>query len=782
MTNQSHTTKYKSLKIFLIIFLLIVTTSCDLFTEKYSIVYEGNGYTSGAAPVDENLYRNGDIVSILSKGSLEKEGFSFLLWNTDKEGQGTPRIPGSTFFMGSSPVSLYAQWGINSYSVRYNGNGNTSGGVPSLEQLYEYNSKITVLDNINSLVKADFSFHGWNTKPDYSGEFFEPGNTFYLGAEDTTLYAVWNQIYPISYYLYNGENHEDNPSSYTSISADINFHSPTRTGYTFKGWYSDNSYSKEIKSIESGFSGPLELHAKWEANTYLVIFDSGEGINGTESVIATYGSVMPSGVEKPELADYIFEGYYEKEDGEGVQYYSSNLSSLHDWDKLTNSTIYARWERSKYTISYGSNKATMGDVPSSQIKNYKQSIELAENNGNLIKDWNTYGGWNTATDHSGTHYMEGELYNLNEDAMLYAQWELNEEVFYKYNSYVSSIAIDGNYAIIGSRGGTLGDDKDVGRAYLYHYDVDTGWSLKQTITASDGYNGDNFGKAVAIDNECLIIFGNTTNTWGEKSGTLYSYQIKDTTENTKATEQKIVPPKGEIFSNAVAINGSYMIISSSTINWNPSVYIYYKNGTRWGLNKKITPLDIQDNDKSFGTSVDIDGDYAIVGANRTSNDMGSAYIYHRNSELGWGEEYRILASDGADYDYFGTSVAIDGDYAIVGAIGEGGPYCNYLGSSYIYHNNGGTWREVQKLSLDTAERNDRFGSSVVIDGDYAMVDSPGDGNAYMFYNNGRTWEISDILSGGEVAIAGSQAVVGVTSDSGWPYMFVPEGKITFYLK
>jgi len=142
----------------------------------------------------------------------------------------------------------------------------------------------------------------------------------------------------------------------------------------------------------------------------------------------------------------------------------------------------------------------------------------------------------------------------------------------------------------------------------------------------------------------------------------------------------------------------------------------------------------------FGSSVSISGDYAIVGAYNEDHDAsggnglsnaGSAYIYYRNEggTDNWGEVTKIVASDRAADDFFGVSVSINGDYAIVGAFWEdqdasGGNTLTNSGSAYIlYRNEGGTdnWGEVTKIVASDRAVDDLFGISVSINGAYAIV-------------------------------------------------------------
>ena len=138
----------------------------------------------------------------------------------------------------------------------------------------------------------------------------------------------------------------------------------------------------------------------------------------------------------------------------------------------------------------------------------------------------------------------------------------------------------------------------------------------------------------------------------------------------------------------------------------------------------------QEND-NFGYSVSIDGNYAIIGARTETGDTsdnnplnlsGACYIFKNNSGT-WIQTQKIVANDRAVGDYFGTSVSISGDYAVVGAFSEdhdvsGANYLNGSGSAYIFHYNSSSaiWEHEQKIISSDRATSDNFGFSVSIDG------------------------------------------------------------------
>jgi hypothetical protein len=146
----------------------------------------------------------------------------------------------------------------------------------------------------------------------------------------------------------------------------------------------------------------------------------------------------------------------------------------------------------------------------------------------------------------------------------------------------------------------------------------------------------------------------------------------------------------------------------------------------------------------FGVSVSIDGDTALIGAyydDDSGLDSGSAYIFTRNGNT-WLYQVELLASDGSTEDYFGYSVALDNNTALIGAIGDDG----MRGAAYVFMRTGNTWTQQAKLVASDGSIGDWFGYSVSINNNTSLVgvqyDSEngwGSGSAYVFFRNGTNW-------------------------------------------
>ena len=172
--------------------------------------------------------------------------------------------------------------------------------------------------------------------------------------------------------------------------------------------------------------------------------------------------------------------------------------------------------------------------------------------------------------------------------------------------------------------------------------------------------------------------------------------------------------------------------------------------TSWTQLAKLTAADAAE-DHEFGNSVSIDGDYAIVGDYGVNDYTGAAYIFKRDGTA-WTQQAKLTAADAAGDDEFGNSVSIDGDYAIVGAYGAPGGD-SYIGAAYIFKRDGASWTQQQKLTASDSETGAYlyFGETVSISGNLAIVGSDGSdrtwkGAAYIFRRSGGSWTEEGILT------------------------------------
>ena len=275
----------------------------------------------------------------------------------------------------------------------------------------------------------------------------------------------------------------------------------------------------------------------------------------------------------------------------------------------------------------------------------------------------------------------------------------------------NSVAISGNTALVGA----VQDDDggfDSGSAYLF--DVTTGNQLAK-LTADDAAAGGWFGQSVAISGNMALVgalYGN-----GDFGGTAYLFDVTTGNQLTKLTADDAAA--GGSFGSSVAIGGNTALVGAWGDNdgGDRSGSAYLFDATTGNQLAKLTADDAAMNDR-FGSSVAISGNTALVGAwgnDDAGNASGSAYLF----DVSTGNQIaKLTADDAAAGDSFGNSVAISGNTALVGAWGEQNADDN-SGSAYLFDVT--TGNQLAKLTAVDATMEDYFGSSVAISGNTALV-------------------------------------------------------------
>ena len=300
----------------------------------------------------------------------------------------------------------------------------------------------------------------------------------------------------------------------------------------------------------------------------------------------------------------------------------------------------------------------------------------------------------------------------------------------------------------------------------------TAFNNTQTkITADDGAAGDWFGYNVAVSGIYAIVSAFQDDDVPNNSGSAYIYNVTNGNQLRKLTASDAAA--SDQFGKDVAISGNNAIVGAPTdddgASSSGSAYIF--NVTTGAQLHKLTASDAAQNDR-FGVGVAIDGNYAIVGArNQGTPSVGAVYVF----DVTTGNELRKLTpSDGANADFFGKFVAISGNKAIVGAYGHG-----TNGAAYIFDVT--TGNELRKLTASDGASGDSFGWNVSIDGNYAIVgaykhDHGGNtsaGAAYIFnvqtgaqlQKYTATDSAQNDYFGNGVALSGDYAVVGAYQNS-----------------
>ena len=362
-----------------------------------------------------------------------------------------------------------------------------------------------------------------------------------------------------------------------------------------------------------------------------------------------------------------------------------------------------------------------------------------------------------------------------------------------------SVAIDGETIVVGSYLDDVGAG-DQGSAYVYSRSG-TVWHEQAKLTASDGAASDWFGESVDVSGDTIGVGAHLSGAADlgaayvfNRSGTSWSEQAKLTASDGAASDW---------FGYSVAIDDDTVAIGAYLDDGaaggdQGSAYVFTRSGTTWSEEQQLTASDGAASDW-FGTSVDISGDTIAVGSqldDAGAGDSGSGYVFTRSGST-WSEQQKIQASDGAGSDWFGHAIAVDGDTVLSGAYLDDVDTRGDQGSFYSFERSGTTWSEEQKVS-DSGHSADYFGYSVAVSGDTAIVgayladeNATGDpGGAFVFTreDEGTIWRLqqrlspTDIAAGdrfgyavdldGDTAIVGSYLDdIGLNGDQGAAYIF-----------
>ena len=357
-----------------------------------------------------------------------------------------------------------------------------------------------------------------------------------------------------------------------------------------------------------------------------------------------------------------------------------------------------------------------------------------------------------------------------------------------------SLAIDGDRLVVGSQwhhGGGIGR----GAAYVYKKNS-TQWALQDILTASDAQSAGNFGNAVAIQGSTIVV-GDYQHSLVSPSGSIRSagaaYVFQETAVGWTETA-KLVASDAAVdnqFGNAVAVHGNTAIVGGGS-----AAYVFESIEGTWHQQEKLLPsfADGFGLGGGFGNNIALESGFALVAA--SSQDAGStnsgAVFAFTKKAAGWEETDILLPSSPLFRGSFGASIDVSGNTAIIGRP-HGVPSTPlHPGAAYIFERNGDEWVQTALLQASDKVSGDFFGSEVAISGDFAAVAKLG--TVYVFHRSNGVWAEIDKLTSGfpsdsdqfGVALAFDQQHLAVGarlddqigSDVGAAYIFtVPEPSV-----
>ena len=357
------------------------TTYYSSYSYPITVSYNGNNATSGTNPSSGsgtgymNYAGSRTGASITTAANpYSRTGYTYRGWNTDSIGAGTSYSV-STAYTFIDSTTLYADWQGISYTVTYDGNGNTGGSTANSSHVYGAMQELTA----NGYTRTGYSFEGWNTKADGTGTRYNDKelvkNLTSTSGGIVTLYAQWSEIgYTITYNL-NGGTGGLNFGGYSVNTPTFTLNNPTKTGYTFKGWSGTGltGDTNTTVTIPKGSTGDRTYTANWTAHTYTVAYNgngntggstassshtygtakalTANGFTRSYTVTYNYNSATGGNTTTSNTVTYSFNGWNTQANGGGTNY--SNQQSVSNLTATNGATfnLYAKWTTTSASVT-----------------------------------------------------------------------------------------------------------------------------------------------------------------------------------------------------------------------------------------------------------------------------------------------------------------------------------------------------------------------------------------------------------------------------------------------
>ena len=323
-----------------------------------------------------------------------------------------------------------------------------------------------------------------------------------------------------------------------------------------------------------------------------------------------------------------------------------------------------------------------------------------------------------------------------------------------------SVAISGTSAVVGTSGAAY-----AGRAYVFAKSA-SGWTQVAELKGSDTVAADRFGASVAISGTTVVVGAYDH---AKDAGRAYVF-AKTASGWTQVAELKGSDTVADdYFGWSVAVSGTTAVVGAvGHAKYLGRADVFTKTPSGWNQTAEREGSDIVAQN-GFGTSVAVLGTTAIVGAEGYAKGTGRAYVFTKTTS-GWTRVFVLKGSDTVAGDNFGTSVAISPTTAIVGAYGR----ADNAGRAYVFAKDAALWKQTAELRGSDTTTGDYFGISTAISGTSVVVgayDHAKDaGRAYVFAKTASGWKetaelkgsdtVAEDYFGSSVAVSGTTAVTG----------------------
>ncbi len=451
--------------------------------KTYTVTLNANG---GSISVDGNsVTTTSKTVTFGSTyGTLPtptRTGYTFTGWYTSASGGS--KVTSSTKVTTASNHTLYAHWTGKTYTVTLNANGGSisvdGNSVTTTSKTVTFGSAYGTLQKPT---RTGYTFDGWYTAA--NGGTNITANTTVTLAGNHTLYAHWTgKTYTVTLNA-NGGSISVDGNSVSTTSKTVAFGStygtlptPTRTGYTFTGWYTSVSGGTNITATTTvALAGNHTLYAHWTAKTYTVTFNANGGSVSTSSKTVAFGSAYGS-LPTPTRTGYTFTGWYTSVSG------GTNITATTTVALAGNHTLYAHWTAKTYTVTFNANGGSIS-VDGNSVSTTSKTVAFGSAYGSLptpTRTGYTFKGWYTSVS-GGTNITATTTVALAGNHTLYAHWT-GKTYTVTFNANGGSVSTSSKTVMFGSAYGSLPTPTRTGYTFKGWYTAASG-GTKITATST----------------------------------------------------------------------------------------------------------------------------------------------------------------------------------------------------------------------------------------------------------------------------------------------------------
>ncbi len=389
-----------------------VTLYAQWVGNTYTIRYFANG---GKGTMADTTAVYGQRVK-LRKNTFTRDGYHFVGWNRQPDGQGTS-YEDEEGVLDLSPTqdvltSLYAKWKGNTYTITFDPSEGIT-DVDSKEVVYGYGGKYGALPNAS---RAGYIFQGWYTAPSGGSQITEQSTITITS--DHTLYARWKAAtYTVRFNSLGGSSARQITVTYAGKYGTLPV--STRTGYDFAGWYTAETGGSEVtKDTVVTTAAAHTLYARWNAHAYQIVYDGNGGTGSVEQQDAVYGTEIALAANGYEKTGYHFVGWNTQANGKGTAYAAgTGVTGLVATDGGS-ITLYAQWAANTYRVTLDARGGELTD----NTLDVTYDATYAGLPAEVSREGYTFTGWYTAAE-DGDAVTAATAMTTASDHTLYAHWQ-----------------------------------------------------------------------------------------------------------------------------------------------------------------------------------------------------------------------------------------------------------------------------------------------------------------------------------------------------------------------